>query len=239
MILEKDILQVIEQQKERLVSKSTGQARQIEINLKNIASHALIITGIRRCGKSTLMHQMIKKTAEDKSLYVNFESPFLYNFSMNDFSRLDNIIQKTGANWLFFDEIQTIEKWELYVRQKLDEGYKVVVTGSNASLLNSELGTKLTGRHISQELFPFSYKEFITFKALQPDKESAKDYLHKGGFPEYLKTEDLFQLSSLFDDILIRDIVARFGIKEIKSLQDRKSTRLNSVTSASRMPSSA
>lgn len=220
MILEKDILQVIEQQKERLLGISTGQARLIEINLKNIASHALIITGIRRCGKSTLMHQMIKKTAEDKSLYVNFESPFLYNFSMNDFSRLDNIIQKTGANWLFFDEIQTIEKWELYVRQKLDEGYKVVVTGSNASLLSSELGTKLTGRHISQELFPFSYKEFITFKALQPEKESAKDYLHKGGFPEYLKTEDLFQLSSLFDDILIRDIVARFGIKEIKSLQN-------------------
>jgi len=220
MILEKDIIQVVGQQKERLMTVSAGQTRESEINMKSISSHALIITGIRRCGKSTLMHQMIKQTADDKSLYVNFESPLLYNFSMNDFSRLDNIVKELGSEWLFFDEIQMIEKWELYVRQKLDEGYKVVVTSSNASLLSSELGTKLTGRHIQQELFPFSYKEFIIFKSLENSTESVHKYLLKGGFPEYLKTDDLHQLTTLFDDILIRDIVARFGIKEIKSLQN-------------------
>jgi uncharacterized protein len=220
MILENEILQVIGQQKERLLGISAGQSREVEINTKSLDSHALIITGIRRCGKSTLMHQMIQQTEKDKSLYINFESPLLYNFSMNDFTRLDNIAKNLGAEWLFFDEIQMIEKWELYVRQKLDEGYKVVVTGSNASLLSSELGTKLTGRHISQELFPFSYKEYIRFKELEANQLSVEKYLQKGGFPEYLKTDDILQLTTLFDDILVRDIVARFGIKEIKSLQN-------------------
>lgn len=229
MVLEKDILQVIGQQKERLLDISAGQAREVEINTKSLSSHALIITGIRRCGKSTLMHQMIQQTEKDKSLYVNFESPLLYNFSMNDFTRLDNIANNMGAKWLFFDEIQMIEKWELYVRQKLDEGFKVVVTGSNASLLSSELGTKLTGRHISQELFPFSYKEFITFQTLVANEQSVESYLYKGGFPEYLKTDDMFQLTTLFDDILVRDIVARFGIKEIKSLQNLASYLMANV----------
>ena len=214
MILEKDLIQVVGQQKERLMTFSAGQTRETEINMKSISSHALIITGIRRCGKSTLMHQMIKKTADDKSLYINFESPLLYNFSMNDFTRLDNIIKELDSEWLFFDEIQMIEKWELYVRQKLDEGYKVVVTGSNASLLSSELGTKLTGRYIQQELFPFSYNEFSIYKSLESNTESVREYLQKGGFPEYLKTDDLLQLTTLFDDILIRDIVARFGIRK-------------------------
>lgn len=220
MILEKDILQVIGQQKNRLLGISAGQAREVEINTRSLASHALIITGIRRCGKSTLMHQMIQQIDKDKSLYVNFESPLLYNFSMTDFTRLDNIARNMGTEWLFFDEIQMIEKWELYVRQKLDEGFKVVVTGSNAALLSSELGTKLTGRHISQELFPFSYKEYIHFKTLEANVQSVETYLQKGGFPEYLKTDDVSQLTTLFDDILIRDIVARFGIKEIKGLQN-------------------
>ena len=97
MILEKDIIQVVGQQKERLMTISTGQTRESEINMKSVSSHALIITGIRRCGKSTLMHQMIKQTADDRSLYVNFESPLLYNFSMYDFLRLDNIIKELGA----------------------------------------------------------------------------------------------------------------------------------------------
>ncbi|MCF8362279.1 MAG: ATP-binding protein [Prolixibacteraceae bacterium] len=229
MLLEKNILKVIVQQKERLMKIPEGLPRELNINLKSIHSHALIISGIRRCGKSTLMHQMIKQMGKDKSLYINFESPLLYDFSLNDFSRLDNIIEKNDIDWLFFDEIQMIDKWELYVRQKLDEGFKVVVTGSNASLLSHELGTKLTGRHISQELFPFSYKEFIKFNSLPKEPKSTVSYLYKGGFPEYLKTDDSLQLTTLYDDILIRDIVARYGIKEIKSLQNLASFLVSNV----------
>jgi predicted AAA+ superfamily ATPase len=78
----------------------------------------------------------------------------LFGFELLDFRLLDNIIEKQHSNILFFDEIQIVEHWELYVRQKLDEGFKVFVSGSNASFLSRELGTKLTGRHITKELFP-------------------------------------------------------------------------------------
>jgi predicted AAA+ superfamily ATPase len=150
--------------------------------------------------------------------FLNFEYPQLYEFALPDFTRLDNVIVQKGAKILYFDELQSVEGWEMYVRQKLDEGFLVIITGSNASLLSKELGTRLTGRHITQELFPFSYREFLKFRTLEPSAESLKTYMITGGFPEYLKTGDQEQLTTLFDDVLIRDIVARYGIKDIKSL---------------------
>lgn len=219
MILESVISQVISHQINRLTLRDTGLKRELIPATKSLSSHALIISGIRRCGKSTLLMQMIKEMDLKTLVYLNFESPQLYEFSLSDFTRLDNIISKKGADTLIFDELQLVEGWEIYVRQKLDEGFKVIITGSNASLLSRELGTKLTGRHISQELFPFSYSEFLTFKKLSSSAISLKTYMHTGGFPEYLKTEDEEQLTTLFNDILIRDIVTRYGVKDIKSLQ--------------------
>ena len=163
--------------------------------------------------------QMMKGMDEERFLYLNFESPHLYEFSLSDFSRLDNLIAEKGATTLFFDELQLVKGWEMYVRQKLDEGFRVIITGSNASLLSKELGTKLTGRHITQELFPFSYREFLSFKNLSPSVDSLSNYMATGGFPEFVKSGDEDQLATLFDDVLIRDIVARYGIKDIKSLQ--------------------
>jgi predicted AAA+ superfamily ATPase len=93
------------------------------------------------------------------------------------------VIAKKGVSTLFFDEMQLVNAWELYVRQKLDEGFRVIITGSNASLLSKELGTKLTGRHITQELFPFSYNEFLTYKELTPSDSSLEMYMRVGGFP--------------------------------------------------------
>jgi predicted AAA+ superfamily ATPase len=120
---------------------------------------------------------------------------------------------------LLFDEIQIIPEWERYVRQKLDEGFKIVITGSNASLLSKELGTKLTGRHIVKELFPFSYDEFNLFKGLGPSAGSLLQYLHAGGFPEYVKQGIDEILNHVFEDILIRDIAVRYGIRDVKTLQ--------------------
>lgn len=208
MILQSTLEQVISQQKARLENLDSGLPRELLPEMQSLSSHALIISGIRRCGKSTLMLQMMNQMKNDSILYLNFESPLLYDFSLNDFSRLDVIIEKKQAKVLFLDEVQLIDKWEIYVRQKLDEGLKVIVTGSNAALLSMELGSKLTGRHITRELFPFSYREFLTFKKLSPSEESLNQYLSKGGFPEYLKTEDEQQLTTLFDDIVMRDIVA-------------------------------
>ncbi len=218
MILESVIARVIEQQKNRFSLIDTGLNRELVPATKSLSSHALIISGIRRCGKSTLLMQMMKVMDTETLLFLNFESPQLYEFALSDFLRLDNIIATKGVSVLFFDELQLVEGWEMYVRQKLDEGFKVIVTGSNASLLSKELGTRLTGRHISQELFPFSYSEFLTFRGLTPSSESLKTYMQTGGFPEFLKTGDVEQLASLFEDVLIRDIVTRYGIKDIKSL---------------------
>jgi len=229
MILESVIARVIEQQENRLMLRESGLKRELIPALQSLSSHALIISGVRRCGKSTLLMQMIKGMDVKTILYLNFESPHLYEFSLSDFARLDHLIEQKGAKTLFFDELQLVEGWEMYVRQKLDEGFRLIITGSNASLLSKELGSKLTGRHITQELFPFSYSEFLAFKMLTPSAESLSCYMVTGGFPEFVKTGDEEQLSSLFDDVLIRDIVARYGIKDIKSLQRMASYLVSNI----------
>jgi predicted AAA+ superfamily ATPase len=155
----------------------------------------------------------------DPAFYINFDTPGLYTFELSDFGILDQVIDGAGCKRLFFDEIQVITGWELYVRQKLDEGFQVVVTGSNASLLSQELGTKLTGRHITKELYPFSFNEFVRFLQLPPDRLALQQYLDNGGFPEYLRSRDEDILVALFDDILYRDIAVRYGIRDIKSFK--------------------
>ncbi|MHC1707861.1 MAG: ATP-binding protein [Bacteroidales bacterium] len=219
MILESVIEYVVEQQWHRLETRDSGLKRELIPSTRSLSSHILIISGIRRCGKSTLLLQMMQQMEKESLLYLNFESPQLYDFSLQDFVRLDTIISRKKPKILFFDEIQLVTGWELYARQKLDEGYRLVITGSNASMLSTELGTKLTGRHITQELFPFSYTEYLAFNNGSADAASFSDYMKYGGFPEYLKSKDEDQLTELFRDILIRDIVNRYGIKDSKSLQ--------------------
>jgi predicted AAA+ superfamily ATPase len=218
MILDTVIEQVAALQNNVLVSKNKGLLRKELENLPVLSSHALIISGIRRCGKSTLLRQLQDSKYSD-AFFLNFEDPRLYDFERNDFTRLDAVIARTQKRVLFFDEIQTVPEWERYVRQKLDEDYRIVITGSNASLLSKELGTKLTGRYLMHELFPFSYEEFCTFKLLEFSPDSMLAYLRQGGFPEYLKQENEEILSRLFDDILMRDIVVRYGIRDVKTLQ--------------------
>jgi predicted AAA+ superfamily ATPase len=218
MILQSAFNQVIETQKANLAQKDPGLKRDAMATLPALSAFALIVSGIRRCGKSTLLFQLLKERYPD-ALYLNFEDPRLYDFGPTDFGRLDEAIKASGSSVLFFDEIQIIPEWERYVRQKLDEDYKLVITGSNASLLSRELGTRLTGRHITKELFPFSYHEFCAFKGLSYDKSSLLSYLELGGFPEYLKQGIPEILNQLFEDILIRDIAVRYGVRDVKTLQ--------------------
>ena len=218
MILQSVLANVMEAQKENLDNLNLGLRRDTLEELPDITSHALIVSGIRRCGKSTLMYQLLKEKYPDAH-YVNFEDTRLYDFEPSDFNRLDSITSNSNSKVLLFDEIQIIERWETYVRQKLDEGCKVVITGSNASLLSRELGTKLTGRHITKELFPFSYNEFRAFRKLEAQDESVQNYLLTGGFPEYVKSGLEEVLHHLFEDILIRDIAVRYGVRDVKTLQ--------------------
>ena len=147
-----------------------------------------VISGIRRSGKSTLMRQIIKKYYE-KVAYFNFEDSRVFGFEVGDFSKLDDVIGEDVEAY-FFDEIQNVKGWEVFVRQLHERGEKVFVTGSNASLLSREMGTRLTGRYLSHEVFPFSYKENLTFLGLDDNQENFNEYVVKGGFPEFLRDQN-------------------------------------------------
>ena len=155
--------------------------------------------------------------------YFNFEDSRVYGFEVHDFQKLDEIIPRDTPAY-FFDEIQNVEKWELYVRQLHDRGSKVFITGSNASLLSKEPGTRLTGRHLRHDLYPFSFQEFLSFCQAASSEAAFDRYLDEGGFPEYLAQKDLMILQNLFKDIILRDIAVRHGIRNIQTLMEAMNT---------------
>jgi uncharacterized protein len=133
----------------------------------------------------------------------------------------------------YFDEIQNIAGWERFVRRLHDEGNKIYLTGSNANLLSRELGTHLTGRHIQIELFPFSFKEYLKFKNISWDKinihatekkieiqQLFNEYLTHGGFPQYIKDNNVIYLKSLYDSILYRDVMVRNKLTNDREIQE-------------------
>lgn len=218
MILKSEIEKSLKLQQSFLSKKQSSFERESLDNIKINSTFILIITGIRRCGKSTLMHQISEKIKEEK-LFFNFEDPRIYGFDVDDFTKLDEIVGDK-LNYYFFDEIQNVEKWELFVRHLHDREKNIVITGSNASLLSKELGTRLTRRNIQIELFPFSYSEFRMFKQLENNLKTFNLYLDEGGFPEYLKSKQKEHLQQLFKDIVYRDIIVRYGIRQVKTLID-------------------
>jgi len=217
MVLKSEIEKAYLLQQQKLKQNKQEIAREKNAHLQSNTSFVEVISGIRRCGKSTLLRQQMKNYK--KIAYLNFEDPRLFNFELEDFGKLDEIIP-TNVEAYFFDEIQNVEKWEVYVRQLHDDGKKVYLTGSNASMLSKDLGTRLTGRYLNTELFPFSYQEFLRFEKKTNNVQSLKNYLIDGGFPEYLKNKNTEILQNLFKDILLRDIAVRFAVRNTKSLFD-------------------
>jgi uncharacterized protein len=211
------IEQVIASQKLRIEQLESGMKRYVG-KISGLSSHALIISGIRRCGKSTLLRQILN-SGKYNSIYLNFEDPRLTGFDAGDYNRLREIASLMQTDTFFFDEIQNTSGWEQFTRFSLDEKYKVFITGSNAKMLSKELGTKLTGRHLSLELFPFSYQEYLDFTDTKADAGTTAGYLKNGGFPEMLKTGLPEILMQVFNDIVIRDIAVRHNIKNILTLQ--------------------
>ena len=200
-------------------SKKKDIAREQAKSVDATDGFASIITGIRRCGKSTLMKQIMGRYKKEDTLYLNFDDIHLSSFEKDDFVRLYSLIAERKAKVLFFDEIQLVSGWEVFVHQLLREEYMVYITGSNASMLSAELGTHLTGRHLSSELFPFSYEEYLTFCNKKRGKDSFLSYLTDGGMPEYLSTHDSRVPVSMVDDILVRDIAIRHGIRNLEPMK--------------------
>lgn len=218
MFLQSQLAEIIDSQKSNFLTKKSGQERELLKDLKLYEKFALIITGIRRSGKSTLLLQLLKENAQS-SLYLNFEDIRLSGFEIQDFQRLNDEINERKPEVLFFDEIQLVENWEMFVRQKVDEGSKIVITGSNATLLSRELGTKLTGRHLDYELFPFSFSEFVQFMNFEKNENATKEFMKKGGFPEFLNTNNGKLLNTLVEDILYKDIAIRYGFRDVNTLK--------------------
>ncbi len=219
MITQQIFRRVIDTQQISFSEKKTGVERELLGSIPRASGFASIITGIRRCGKSTLQLQLKKAFFEEEGLFLNFEDPRLAGIETNDMERLYTEIVARNSKVLFFDEIQIVKGWEIFANQLLREGFMVYITGSNASLLSKELGTHLTGRHFSTELFPFSYNEFLKFQNIEIGERSFKEYTQKGGMPDYLRTNYNKYLNDLLDDILIRDIAVRHNIRDVNSLR--------------------
>jgi len=213
MIIKETIKEVYHHQENLLAGADLGIERELLTNMAFSSNHVLIISGIRRCGKSTLMKQFLHKKISSCS-FLNFEDPRLDNFELQDFIKFEQIIEPEKTEVIAFDEIQNVTGWEKYIRSKQDEGKSIILTGSNASLLSKEFGTRLTGRYLRKELFPFSYSEFLQFMKAEPGTESFSDYLDTGGFPEFLKYRDEEILYHILDDIIYRDIAVRYGIRQ-------------------------
>jgi len=170
----------------------------------------IIVSGVRRCGKSTLVKQILDQ--DSKSLYINFEDPRLVNFDGSDFLRLEELMKDQGKTMLLLDEVQNVKQWEIYARSAHERKIPMIITGSNASLLSRELGTKLTGRYKQVELFPFSYHEFLRYTGMTRGEESTSRYMELGGFPEHLDEKDKDYHRVLLRDIISRDIALRRNI---------------------------
>jgi len=168
---------VLREQYEAFANIDLGTPREIlpDIIAGLASPKILVITGLRRVGKSTLLAQIAHNQLSDNYFFVNFEDERLLSFTADQFDRLhEALISLFGDRKIFlFDEIQNVPEWERFVRRLHDQGYQFIITGSNSSLLGQELGTKLTGRSLRYELFPFSFREYIAFLGVELPKTSA------------------------------------------------------------------
>lgn len=197
--------------------------------------HAVIVSGLRRVGKSTLLAQLAHRIGQAQFYYVNFEDDRFLGFQADDATDLiAALIELFGECSIYIlDEIQNVPGWERFVRRLMDMGAKFYITGSNAALLSRELGTRLTGRYVPVELFPFSFAEFLQFRGYPaPDltrlttadaarlQQHLGEYMQTGGIPEPLKYPEMALLRTLYDDVLYRDIATRYRIDDVRALRE-------------------
>lgn len=177
-----------------------------------------LITGPRRSGKSTQALMLLKNR---NFAYLNFDDGKLLNAWDEDVVNETLLQVYPGFEFLMLDEIQNLEGWDLWVSKLYRQGINMVITGSNAKLLSSEMATLLTGRYLQIEMLPFSLKEFCEWKN-SADTAVINDYLHNGGYPETLQSRELTQgyLSTLFDSTIWKDITQRHKVRNVEDLNN-------------------
>lgn len=233
--MEKEILSTIMfDQKEVFCKKSGLIDRNIDLSAYLSTSQIVVISGVRRCGKSTLLLLIKEKLnlQESEFCYFNFDDERV----IGDVSILNEVYQLHLEQYrtepiFFFDEIQLVPNWEKFVTRMYEQGRKIFVTGSNAQLLSSEISSSLTGRNKVLELYPFSFVEYLDYKkrsystnSLTTKQKSLlindlNDYMEMGGFPIVIKEQDATIINSWFQDILYRDIVSRYRLSQVNELK--------------------
>lgn len=244
----------------------------IEKDIKNIlpreffipieSTKVISLIGVRRSGKSSLLFDIINKlrdkTDRENIIYINFEDDRLYPLEL---SHLDFILEsyyelypkkRDEKIYLFLDEVQVVQNWEVYVRRVYDnENIQIYITGSSAKLLSTEIATSLRGRTITYEIFPFSFKEYLEFKNIEINLNSSKslsfinnelnNYLFDGGFAETINEDKSISrkiLSDYLELIVYKDIVDRYNITNrslLKSLNKYCFTNIATLVSFTKL----
>ena len=193
-----------------------------------------VITGIRRCGKSVILNQIMDElrqsgVKDEQIIYINFE--FTDYIDINDAKKFNDFIEKKIINknkyYVFFDEIQNVDRWEKVVnslKAKYNENISIFITGSNSDLLSGELATHIAGRYVSFKIYPFTFDEVCELKDIK-DKDKYElertfdDYIIWGGMPQRFLMNDELQiktyLSDVYNSIVVKDIIERFKIKDL------------------------
>jgi hypothetical protein len=209
---------------------------------------ASIVAGVRRAGKSTILLQVLRKlidsgTPRENILYVNFEEPtFIPYLTVEFLLRIHDLylerFNPRGRTYVVLDEVQLVPGWERFVRGLYgrDKDIKFYITGSSSKLLSKEYGTSLTGRIVSNEVFPLSFQEFLAFKKKEEMIERSRgkgspalrnlfnQYTRFGGFPQVVLTEeekDKMQiLKDYYTAVIEKDIIQRYQVRDIKKLKE-------------------
>ena len=187
-----------------------------------------VTTGIRRSGKSFSTYLLLRNK---KFAYANFDEKILLSTEPNEI--LAKLIEVYGnVDIFFFDEIQNMDGWELFVNKLHRAGHNVFITGSNSKMLSREQSDRLTGRHIDMEIYPFSFREYIQARKFKENTETTRgralikrkleEYMNAGGFPEIVVEGEnpRIYLRALFEDIIEKDIIYRYRIREESTFRE-------------------
>ena len=199
-----------------------------------------VLVGLRRVGKSYMLYQRIHDLLQqghsiEEFLYFNFEDDRLTDIQLSDLDLIKQAYEEIFEHKPIFmlDEIQLVDGWEKFARRLADHKYLVYITGSNAKMLSKEISTTLGGRYIVQNVFPFSFQEFLKSKDIQLEKQweyldnahikrAFNEYFHFGGLPELVLREEPFKrqwLGNLYNKIYFGDLISRYNIRNTAGLK--------------------
>ena len=242
VITDKRTLEIIltDQQDELEIRRKDRLCFRKEEELIDLSSpQAQVVVGVRRSGKSTLCFQALEQAGVNYA-YVDFDDERLKDLKADRLNDILEVLYKIYGNfdYLFLDEVQDIEGWHLFVNRMLRKKMHIIITGSNAKLLSSELATHLSGRAKEIHLYPFSFSEYCDMKEVDKDRKTTKaeafrraafdEYMNEGGFPELLNIKDKrTYIKDLVNNFLKRDIEQRYKIAYKETFEQLANHLLN------------